>query len=117
MRLRSACERPTSVKNLHFLFRKARCAISGGIRVRKSAPSWALGAQGSFVPSAQGAFVPSVHGVFAPRADDAFGKLCWPTAGSFAFEQRGAEARWEGPFMRLSAQSALSPENGKGHYA
>lgn len=109
MCLRSACERPTSVKNLHYLFRKARCAIVGGIRVRKSAPSWALGAQG--------AFVPSVHGVFAPRTDDACGKLRWSTASSFAFEQRGAEARWEGPFMRLSAQSALSPENGKGHYA
>ncbi len=84
MRLRSACERPTSVKNLHFLFRKARCAIFGGIRAQKGAPSWALGAQG--------AFVPSVHGAFADACD----KLRWPTAGSFAFEQRGAEARWEG---------------------
>lgn len=64
-----------------------------------------------------GAFAPSVHGAFAPRTDDAFGKLRWPTAGSFAFEQRGAEARWEGLLMRLSAQSALSPENGRDHYA
>lgn len=109
MCLRSACERPTSVKNLHYLFRKARCAIVGGIRAQKGAPSWALGAQGTFAPG--------VHGAFTPRADDACDKLRWLTAGSFAFEQRGAEARWEGPFMRLSAQSALSPENGKGHYA
>lgn len=101
MRLCSACERPTSVKNLHFLFRKARCAIVGGIRARKRCTVMGVGRAG--------AFAPSVRGAFAPLTDDAFGKLRWPTAGSFAFEQRGAEARWEGAaYAVVRAERALA---------